>query len=577
MLKFLRGGGKKTATIWWIVAITSAVVFVFGFSMAPSLMQGGPGSDSEILGKVNGEAITSNQYQQAVAQTAEAYRQQTGRDPDAREMGVLEEQAWGQLVTERALLKEARHLGLGASDPEVVFAIRNTPPTWVRQLPVFQTDGRFDFQKYHQALANPNVDWSGLEMEVRRVLPAQKLEELMLASARFSEPELRRAFIEQYEKAKVTLALWIPPGGQPDTASLADTEVREFYEQNSGLFSGPAMARIEVAGADFSQLAADMGEGALARQGGDMGTLRASEIPAAARLPIEALGDSGITDPFLQDNRVFIFKSVRIQTEPEPAYRLWQISMPVRISAAALQADLERVNDLRRAGRKSGLGPAAARMGLAAQQSGWFSATSFDPLVFNIPQIQQFATMSMVGELSPVYDQETGWMIAQVIGRREAGLYPFEEVADEVKVSLARERSQVEAEQAARRARAVIEGGGDFVTEVEKEGATQTKVTELFTRVTPDGVVAGSPRAIGLAFSLEPGQLAGPLTTPLGVYLIRKDASEAAPMDQYDELKGEISTSLLTARQQQTFGAWLDWYRDRSRVEDWRGDVLGPL
>jgi parvulin-like peptidyl-prolyl isomerase len=493
---------------------------------------------------------------------------------------------------------------LGASDPEVVFAIRNTPPTWVRQLPVFQTDGRFDFQKYHQALANPNVDWSGLEMEVRRVLPAQKLEELMLASARFSEPELRRAFIEQYEKAKVTLALWIPPGGQPDTASLADTEVREFYEQNSGLFSGPAMARIEVvtvpktvlpedgetalagaralveqarSGADFSQLAADMGEGALARQGGDMGTLRASEIPAAARLPIEALGDSGITDPFLQDNRVFIFKSVRIQTEPEPAYRLWQISMPVRISAAALQADLERVNDLRRAGRKSGLGPAAARMGLAAQQSGWFSATSFDPLVFNIPQIQQFATMSMVGELSPVYDQETGWMIAQVIGRREAGLYPFEEVADEVKVSLARERSQVEAEQAARRARAVIEGGGDFVTEVEKEGATQTKVTELFTRVTPDGVVAGSPRAIGLAFSLEPGQLAGPLTTPLGVYLIRKDASEAAPMDQYDELKGEISTSLLTARQQQTFGAWLDWYRDRSRVEDWRGDVLGPL
>jgi parvulin-like peptidyl-prolyl isomerase len=600
MLKFLRGGGKHTKAIWWVIAITSGVVFVFGFSVAPSLLGRATGSGSDVLGKVDGIPITAAEYQQAITQTNESYAAQTGRDPDLRERGVLQEQAWGQLVTERALVGEAKRLGFGASDPEVVFAIRNTPPGWVRQLPYFQTEGQFDFAKYHRALADPNVDWSGLEDEVRRMLPAQKLEEMMLASARFSEPELQRAFISQYERAQVSLAMWIPHSQVPDTTSIGEEEVRSYYEQHPGFFSGPAMVKVEMvtvprsilpedreqtletaralvaearAGADFSQLASDMSQGPLAKLGGDMGQLQASQIPAAARLPIEALGDSGITEPLIEENQVFIFKSVRAAAGPEPVYHLWQIALPVEASPAALEADAKAIVNLRQAAKKGGLGPAAARTGMASNQSGWFSATSFDPQVFNAPQVQQFAIMSEVGALSPTYGQETGWVLAQVIDRRQAGLYPLESVVGEVKISMARERLMAAGMEGAKRARAEIEAGADFMATTQANGATQTKVTEMFTRESPDPVMGGTPRGVGLAFGLEPGQLGGPILTPLGVYLIRKDAGEPAPLDQYDQLKGQVSERLLVNRQQQAFATWLEWYREQSQVEDWRGDL----
>jgi hypothetical protein len=600
MLKFLRGGGKHTKAIWWIVAITSGVVFVFGFSVAPSLLGTGQQTDSSVLGKVDGIPITAGEYQQAITQSTEAYAAQAGRDPDLRERGILQEQAWGQLVTERALLGEAKRLGFQASDPEVVYAIRNTPPGWVQQLPVFQTEGRFDIQKYHQALANPNVDWSGLEYEVRRMLPAQRLEEMMLASARFSEPELRRAFIDRFEKTQVSLAMWIPQSQVPDTAGITDEDVRRYYEDNPGLFSGPAMVRVEMvtvprsilpedqertleaaralvaearAGADFSQLAADMSQGPTAAQRGDMGELRASQMPAAARVPIEALGDSGITEPLLEENQVYIFKSIRTAIEPEPTYHLWQIALTVEASPSAREADARTIANLRQAASKSGLGPAAARSGMASSQSGWFSATSFDPMMYTSPQVQQFAIMARVGDLSPTYGMETGWVIAEVIERREAGLYPLESVGEEVKLAIARDRAMAPGMESARKARAEIEAGAEFMAAVEANGATQTKVTELFTRETPDPVMGGNPRGIGLAFSLEPDQIGGPIQTPVGVYLIRKEAGEPPPLDQYDELKGEISENLLIARQQQAFASWLEWYRDQSRVEDWRGDL----
>ncbi len=601
MLKWFRATTRRTAAIWWIVIVSSIVVFVVGFSVAPSLIGSGPVAETVQVGSVEGRPVTYGEYQQAIQQTNDAYEQQSGQEVGRREAPILEEQAWAQIVTERALAVEAKRIGYGTNDRELIFTIQTSPPPWVRTHPAFQTDGRFDPIKYGQALADPGNDWKGLEEQVRRILPAQKLEEMLLASSRFSEPQLRRAFAEQNERIQVSLALWTPPPGLPDTAALAEAEVRAFYDEHPELFSGPAQVKAEVvsipktvsaedeggalktaqslveqarSGADFEQLARDMSEGQLAERGGYMGLVPLSQVPAIVQGPLQALGDSGITDPIRETSRFFVFKARREPGTAEPSYHLWQIGIPIAASEASRQRDFETIQKLRREAERAGLGPAAAKMGIVSQATGWFAENGFDPLLMSLPQAQQYASQAAKGAVSVAYDVESAWALIQTTDRREAGVYPYETVKDEVKVALARERSLAPAFEAAQRAKSAIEAGADFAKAVTEAGASQTRETALFTRTAPDGLLGGAPRAVGLAFGLAVGQVGGPVRTPLGVYLVRKSAEAPVTDEAYEAGKGNVSQSLLSQSQQQHFGAWIAWYREKARVRDKRAEVL---
>ncbi len=80
--------------------------------------------------------------------------------------------------------------------------------------------------------------------------------------------------------------------------------------------------------------------------------------------------------------------------------------------------------------------------------------------------------------------------------------------------------------------------------------------------------------ALGVAFGLPVGQVGGPVDGASAVMLIRKDGVTPAPMASFDSLKAGVSRGLLSTRQSRGFGAWIDWVRRNSKVEDRRGDVL---
>src|SRR5262249_50327251 len=186
-------------------------------------------------------------YDRTLNQAETQYRSNYGRDPQGRDLEIMREQAWGQLVTETAILEAAKKQGYGASDDEVLFAVRNTPPPWVRSQPAFQTNGQFDPRKYQSALSDPSVNWAPLEDEMRRMLPGQKLESNLLSTAKFSEPELRETFLDQYEKASVTVARWAASSGQIDTTKFTDAALKAYYEAHKGRFAGPAQAQAVLA------------------------------------------------------------------------------------------------------------------------------------------------------------------------------------------------------------------------------------------------------------------------------------------------------------------------------------------
>jgi peptidyl-prolyl cis-trans isomerase D len=603
MLKFLRGS-RRTAIVWWLVILGTAVTFIIGFSVAPNLVSGREVRGSTVLGTVDGQPVTQLDLQNTYNLLAQQFVSQYGRDPAGREEGMLREQAWLQLVSERTLLQVGRKLGYRAGDAEVVFAVKNTPPPTVRSQPAFQTNGQFDAQKYTAALSDPQINWAPLEDEVRRTLPAQKLEERLLATAKFSEPELMRTFLDQYEKAQVTVARWLPSTAPLDTTKITEAMQRDYYDKHRGLFSGPVEAVAVVVvmpkkftpeddrsaldrarslaeqargGADFAQLARDHSEGPTADQGGEMGRdFRAADLPPDIAGQVGSVADSAVLNPVREGTKYYLMQVRRSPTQgPEPLYRLRQIVISIRISETSLADDVSRLEKLRKAAKARGLGPAAAAMGVAARETGWINSNTFSPELYSIPQAQGFVLTATPGTVSPIFDQEANWVLLQVKERREEGPRKFEDVRAQVKAYLEQHLRLEEPRRAAARAQAATQAGKSLEDAARAEGAATVEATGLFSRVQPPPQLVGSNLALGLAFALPVGQIGGPVTAAGGgVLLLRKDAYQPAPMASYDSLKVPVSRGLLSTRQNRSFSAWIEWLRSNGKVEDHRGDVL---
>jgi len=602
MLRFLRGG-RRTAGIWWLIIFGTAVTFIIGFSVAPNIGGGPQTTAASALGSVNGQEVSFADYQRTLTQLEANYRAQYNREPAGRDANIMKEQAWAQLVTEQVILQQAEKQGYGATDEEVLFAVRNAPPPWVRSQPAFQTNGQFDPSKYQQALGDPTVNWSPLEETMRRMIPGQKLEANLLSTVKFSEPELRRAYLNMSERATVTVARWNPVMGAIDTTGFTEAALRAYYQQHLGRFSGPARSQAVIVrmpktispaeqkateerakdllrqirgGADFAQLARDHSDDPSAARGGDLGQdIKLSQVTADLKAKIAAVTDSAVLDPVLGGNRYFILKVVRAPGITEPTFHARQIVLTIQPSDDAKQQDAEKIRKMREVAVKKGLGPAAAAMGVAAQETGWFSQQMMVPQLMDLPQGQQFAMIAAKGSLSPTYDLGPQLVVLQVKEHEAAGPRPFEDVRDrEVRGAMEIEARLRGPKAAAERALAQIRAGKPFEEAAKAEGAAAVEKTPAFTRMQPAANLAGSARAVGVAFGLPIGQTGGPVEATNAILLVRKDAAEPASTAQYDSLKSTVSQSLLTDRQNRTFASWLEWLRSRAQVVDKRGEVL---
>ena len=408
MLKHFRSGSKHVRTIWWVLTIGTVVAFIGGFIFIFGSGVGGGGGGpapgpSNLMGRADGQPITYDDWQQALAAATAQFKNQYGTEAQGRDAAALQEQVWENLVTERVLDRTARELGIRATDPEVVFAARNTPPPDISSNPVFQTNGRFDPAKWRQAMADPSINWGKLEDRLRRILPAQKLEERVLAGAKFSEPELRRAFAERYDRVRATYAIFpLAPESSADTTRLSDTALRKYFAEHAAAYFAPAQAQAEVVfvprhigaeeeraaltearaiaeearhGADFAQLARERSEGPLAEKGGDLGRdLPIAQLPVQLRSTIDSLGVGGVTDPIRDGNTIYIFKvNARTTANGAPAVRLSQIQKPIKPSQTSEEEDLKLLTALRNEAAKGKLGGAAAKRNLLSVNTGWFA------------------------------------------------------------------------------------------------------------------------------------------------------------------------------------------------------------
>ncbi len=601
MLKYLRMGSKRTKAIWWILTGVTVFTFIGGF-----IFLFGAGFDSNrqaqisgALGTVNGSQITRADYQNAVAEQRQAYKQRYNTEATDQESGMIEAQAWRGLVNQALLQQKAKALGLNVHDREVVLTLQAAPPNVLLSMPEFQTAGKFDPNKYGAALRNPSLNWAPFEDLVRHQLPVRKVQERMIASIKLSQPELEEAYHERFDKATLTFVS-VPPATAVPVPPANAADMDKVYQEKKGLFCAPARMQLEILavpkhfsdeevrvareqaqslverarrGEDFAQLAKDYSEGPGAEQGGQIQRVfQPSDFGPELAPKMAALAKGDVTDPIAEPGRFLVVKCldrVVAPNTPTPGLKLAQIMITARPSDESIRAQMDELRKMRDLAKRGGLSKVATENHLTTTRTPFFPFGSTPPQLYEAPALADWAFSAKIGEVSNVATTSEGYLIAQLAERRDAGPAPQADVIEQL-----RQVAETETRLKAARPRAdqiahAVASGATLEAAAKAAGLTATTLTGM-ARTQPDPRLGGSPDAVGAAFGAPIGKLVGPLESPSGWVLLRVDARVPADSVAFDQLKGQVTTEILQRKQNDFMQSWLADLRNGANIKDLR-------
>lgn len=205
------------------------------------------GGRTNIIGTVNGEDITYQEYQNALDQQIENQKRQTGTDPDETQIDQIREQVWDAVVTQKIFGQLIKKYGITVTDQEIKDVILGpNPPEFLRQNFV-DSLGNFNRQLYEQALFDPQNKNALVQAEelVRQQRLTQKLQSMILASVNVGEDEVKRRFVEQNTNIEAEYSLVDLNLIKDADVKISDDDVKAYYEKNKNLYKIPPQRKLK--------------------------------------------------------------------------------------------------------------------------------------------------------------------------------------------------------------------------------------------------------------------------------------------------------------------------------------------
>jgi hypothetical protein len=597
MMQSMRDNMK---VIIWITAI----IFLVGFGV---LQLGGvlnpptAGGPAGVVAKINGEPIRYEEfmgmYQNILNQVRATREVREGED------SYIREQAWQQMVQAKLLDQEVKRRGIHVTPEEIKIAIRFSPPQFVIQAPGFQTNGQFDYRKYLAELDNPNsqVPWAEVETYVASTLPAQKLQQEIVSSAKVSEADVRDRFQLVHEKLRVKYLVFAADSFPIDTTRIGGADIETYYKSHPEEFTGPPEAKLQISmvprrpkESDFAQARERMlgireqivaqpdsfpkyaraySEAGSSELGGDVNDTEYGQLRPSVQAALKPLQPGQVSEVVREERTVHLFRLDKRWMDPKfnrMMVHYHEIAFRVQPGADAVRDQRKAVQALIEDARKNGLAKAATRAGFATTESPFFrEGRSNNDMFQRFPEIERWCFAAKVGSISHAMPGESGWYVYEILERQPAGLRPLAQARVFVRERLIHSLQMAKATAAATQARAAITPGSNIIEVGQRFGGAQGIATEV-TRNGYFGGLGGEGKIVGGLFATPTETWSKPLvgtwSVVLGFVLEHAKPTE----EEYQKLAPQIRNDLLNERRQTRFTEWLQAVRAKAKIEDFR-------
>ena len=593
---------RMTIVLW-------ALLVLFLLSMSIGGLVGGANIIDQLVGKVdptrviariNDQDISPDYFNNLVNQQINQFKS-SGQTVNESMYERARGAAWTNLIQEVLVSGEIKRLGLEATDEEIIYHLRENPPPFLQSNPTFQTDGKFDSQKYLSALASPQGDeWTPIENWMRTsYIPNLKLTQFLNENILVTEQDVKDDYIKKNVKYTVDAIHVTYDKAPKDKIEPSETELTDEYRVNLSDYEHEELRNVSYvfwkkspstqdsldngylvsdiierakAGENFTDLANEYTQDPSGQEkGGDLGWFGRGQMVKPFEEAAFKASKGSIVGPIVSrfGSHIINVRDKRSENGEEQVLAS-HILLKVEASPTTL-SNLRRV---------------ATLFSYDAQDSGFTVAANSNKLaIMNNENLNRsssrlrtigsmrggvrFAFNNKAGLVSDVMENDQYYAVFSVDSLIDKGHKSFESVKTQLvnKVRRTKQKSAsrdiideiiIDLNANEKTLSSFNESQKRFDT-LKDESKT---ITEGFTSIGKSNFVTGA-----LLRSSE-NDLLGPLETNRGWALIH--VKEIAPLDstEYEVQRELLRGTLKTKKQNQHLQAWLDELKDNAEIID---------
>jgi len=233
--------GRIIATILFGILIVSFAIWGIG-----DIFRGGPQNN---IARVGGTDITIDQFRTAYNNEIQRLGRQfrtTLTPQQARALGI-DQRVLGRLINEAILNERSDSLGLSVSDELVARSILDEP--------AFRgANGQFDRAVFDNVLRNAGLSEAGFVREQRATLTRQHLAEALTGA--LPVPDTGIEALHRYVNERRSASyLILQPAAAGEIPAPTDAELQAFFEDRKATFRAPEYRSVSILTLDASSLA----------------------------------------------------------------------------------------------------------------------------------------------------------------------------------------------------------------------------------------------------------------------------------------------------------------------------------
>lgn len=496
MLTFVR---EKQKSVFIKIAFAVIILsFVIGYAMltSPGDNAGDAAADSYAV-RVNDQEIAFDQYQQVYSNLYRIY-QNIYRDqftPALERQLKLRQQALDQLIDQALLVGEAERLKLSVSEQELVNAIAREP--------AFQENGVFNKSRYLQALSYQRMTPDEFEVIRTHELLVEKVRNKLQEGLSVSDEEIAAEFRNQNEKINLAYVR-LAPALFESKVKIKDDELAAWFAANQETFRIPEKVSLNYIMIDPTSFAKDL-------------QLSDAEI--------EKYYQRHLAEYDVPEQVKVSHILIRVPKDADAAAKAKKKEL-----AEQLLADAKAGKDFAELARKHSDDKASVAKG---GDLGYFTRGTM------VADFEKAAFALQPGEISAVVETPFGFHIIKAEGYIEAGVKPKEDVLDQVKTGLTREKTRQQAFETAMDAYNINRKTGD-IQAAAAASKQEVKETALFAAGEAIAGIGNDPQISNMAFALQQGTLSRPANLPQGVLVAALKERQASRLPELDEVRKQV-------------------------------------
>ena len=235
--------------MWTILVLFVTSMAIGGLVGGASITDIFGGRQGNEVGSLNGKPILFEDFNQLVSNEINRLDQQSGRLISDEEREYIRAVVWERLIADLIVQEQIEKNKIVVGDEEVLFQMKNNPPPFLQNSDAFQSFGRFDLEKYLDAVLNPSqIDWKPIEDFMQNVyLPSYKLQQYVSNAAAISSNDVLEDYKKRFLNYKVEILHVTEKAIDQDfyNGLLADRpsddELRNLYNENISDYDQPEL------------------------------------------------------------------------------------------------------------------------------------------------------------------------------------------------------------------------------------------------------------------------------------------------------------------------------------------------